>query len=145
MPNSVYERAVRLPADPEVVFWDLLEPGNVPDYDSRMRSWMPRDYPPKVGTRVDFEAKLGPMWSKGVSEFAVFDPPHHLEVQLIKPKTPIRFNMTWLLAPTEDGTEFTYRFHTQAPRGLGWLGHRILRLATSHLDIELPAVINRYQ
>lgn len=88
MPNIVYERAVLLPAAPEVVFWDLLEPSNVPDYDSRMRSWVPRDFPPEVGTRVDFEARVGPVWAKGVSEFVVFDPPHRLEVQLVKPKTP---------------------------------------------------------
>lgn len=145
MPNSVYERTVRLPARPDVVFWDLLEPGHVADYDSRMRSWIPRDFPPEVGTRVDFESKLGPVWSKGVSEVVGFDPPHHIEVQLVKPKLPIRSTMTWRLIPTEQGTEFTYRFCAETPKGMGWLGQWLVRLATAHLDIELPALVDRYQ
>jgi len=145
VPNAIYERSVRLPARPDVVFWDLLEPRNVADYDSRMRSWIPRDYPPEVGTRVDFEAKLGPVWSKGVSEVVGFDPPHHIEVQLMKPQLPVRSTMTWRLIPTEEGTEFTYRFSAAAPRGMGWLGHWLVRLATAHLDTELPALVDRYK
>lgn len=53
--------------------------------------------------------------------------------------------MTWLVNPTGEGTEFTYRFHTQTPRGMGWLGQWIVRSTTGHLDIEIPALINRYQ
>ncbi|MGD2060582.1 MAG: hypothetical protein PVF87_06945 [Acidimicrobiia bacterium] len=145
MHSVVYERTVRLGAEPEIVFWDLLEPGNVPDYDSRMRSWVPRSFPPSVGTVVDFEAKLGPLWSKGMSEFTAFDPPHHLEVQLVKPKTPLHSTLAWFLSSAEPGTEFTYRFESRTPRGMKWLGEWLVRSATGHLDVELPALANRYE
>lgn len=145
MDDRVYERSVVLPAPPDRVFWDLLEPSHVAGYDSHMRSWQPRDWPPTVGTGVDFEAKVGRLWLTGASEFVSFDPPRHLELRQVSPSSPFRSRLTWTLTDTDTGTEFAYRFVLSSPRGLGWLGARLLRLFTSHLDEELPALANRYR
>lgn len=145
MSETVYQQSAILPAPPGQVFWDLLEPSHVAGYDSHMRSWQPREWPPTVGTRVDFEAKVGSMWLKGGSEFVAFDPPGHLELRQVSPPSPFRSRLTWDLADTGDGTEFTYRFVLSSPPGLRWLGARLLGLFTSHLGNELPALANRYR
>lgn len=145
MGRSVFTRTVDLPATPDRVFWDLLDPSNVPDYDSRMRSWVPRGLPPGIGTRVDFEAKVGPVWMRAVSEFVSFDAPHHLELRQVSPPTPFRSRLTWDLVPTEGGTSFTYRFELSSPPGLDRLGAWLLGQFTSHLAEDLPALAERYR
>lgn len=142
--THVYVKRVDLPAAPAVVFWDLLEPENVVEYDSHFRSWVPRERPPRAGTKVDFVAKVFGMWSKGTSEFVAFEAPRHLEVRLVRPPTPLKSRMTWDLADTDIGTSFEYRFEIEAPLGLGWLGRMLLSQFTSHLDAELPALARRY-
>ena len=34
------------------------------EYDSHFRSWVPRQRPPRAGTKVDFVAKVFGVWSK---------------------------------------------------------------------------------
>jgi hypothetical protein len=145
MNEAVYRQSVILPARQEQVFWDLLEPSHVAGYDSHTRTWQPRQWPPTVGTRVDFEAKMGPMWLKGVSEFVAFDPPGHLEVRQVSPPSPFRSRLTWDLVGIGNETEFTYRFVLSSPAGMGWVGARLLGVFTSHLREELPALANRYR
>ncbi len=142
--RHVYEKQVDLSAPPEVVFWDLLEPGHVVEYDSHFRSWVPRDQPPRVGTHVDFVAKVFGMWSKGTSEFIVFEAPHRLELRLVRPPSPLESSLTWGLVATDTGTSFAYRFEIDAPLGLGWLSKLLLKQFTSHLDEALPALAQRY-
>lgn len=142
--THVYAARVVIPASPDVVFWDLLEPAHVPQYDSHFRSWVPRDRPPRVGTRVDFTAKVFGMWSKGTSEFTAFDPPRHLALRLVKPSGPLHSRVTWDLSDTDGGTSFAYRFEITTPRGLGWLAKTLLAQFTSHLDAELPALARRH-
>ena len=48
MSETVYQQSVVLTAPPEQVFWDLLDPSHVAGYDSHMRSWQPREWPPTV-------------------------------------------------------------------------------------------------
>ena len=145
MGETAYEQSVVLPAPPERVFWDLLEPSHVAGYDSHMRSWQPREWPPTVGTRVDFEAKVGPFWLKAGSEFVAFDPPSHLAVRQVSPPSPFRSRLTWDLTDRADGTEFTYRFVLSSPPGFRWLGAWLMGLFTSHLAEEIPALANRYR
>lgn len=145
MKDHVYEQSVVLPAPAERVFWDLLEPSHVAEYDSHMRTWLPRDWPPAVGTVVDFEARLGRFWLKGASEFVEFDPPHRLALRQVSPPSPLQSRLTWDLAPVTEGVAFTYRFSVRAPRMMDWLGRWLLRVFTEHLDEELPALVSRYE
>lgn len=144
MGEALYERQVWLPAPPERVFWYLLNPGHVASYDSHLRSWQPREWPPRVGTRTDFEAKLGPVWLSGVSEIVAFDPPTRLALRQVSPPSPFRSRMTWDLMDRDGGALFAYRFEVSSPPGLGWVGGRLLRLFTGHLDAELPALAGRF-
>lgn len=140
----MYEKRVDLPAPSDVVFGDLLQPEHVAEYDSHFRSWVPREQPPRVGTKVDFVARVFGVWSKGTSEFVAFSAPHHLELRLVRPSTPLRSSITWDLTDTESGSSLEYRFVIDAPQGLGWLAKLLLRQFTSHLDVELPALAHRY-
>lgn len=142
--RAEYERTVELPAPPDVVFWDLLEPEHVPDYDPSIRSWRARAVPPVVGTRIDFVGRFGAFWAKGVSEVTGFEPPGHFAVRLVSPPTPFRSRLTWDLAPRNGGTAFTYRFVLLSPPGLGAVGRRMLGVWTDHLDDALPALAGRY-
>lgn len=145
MVSHAFVRRVEIPAPPTVVFWDLLDPAHVPEYDSQFRSWVPRDRPPRVGTKVDFVTKVLGLWMKGTSEFVAFDAPHHVELRLLRPRTPLASRLTWHLTPSAAGTTFDYRFEVDAPRGLGWLARLGLRAFTSHLDDRLPALAERYR
>ncbi|MEX2279797.1 MAG: SRPBCC family protein [Acidimicrobiia bacterium] len=145
MTTHVFLKRVDLPAAPDVVFWDLLEPVNVAEYDSHFRSWVPRERPPRLGTKVDFVAKVFGVWSKGASEFVAFEAPHHLELRLVRPPTPLKSLMTWDLVETDTGTSFEYRLEIHTPVGLGWLGQTLLSQFTSHLESELPALARRFQ
>lgn len=144
MSESATVKRVTLGTDCATVFWDLLEPSHVSSYDSRMRRWNPAEYPPRVGTEVDFEMRLAGRWTKGRSRFETFDPPHHIVLTQISPPSPFRFEVAWVLKPSDDGCEFEYRFTVTSPPGLGWLGRLLLRSATSHLDDEVPALATRY-
>lgn len=95
MTSHVCRKSVDGPAPSDIVFWDLLQPEHVVEYDSSFRSWTPRDDPPRVGTKVDFFARVLGMWSKGISEFSAFDAPHHLERRLVRPASPLRSRLTW--------------------------------------------------
>lgn len=139
-----FSHAVALPVDAETAFWDLLDPGHVPEYDPDFRSWEPRAWPPVVGTLVDFEARYGRVWAKGTSRFEVVDPPHVAELRLVKPPTPVRSRLVWSFAPTDEGCVFTYRFEASAPPGLGWLARRVLGLATDGMADKLDRLPARF-
>lgn len=144
MSESETVKRVTLGTDCATVFWDLLEPSHVSSYDSRMRRWNPTEYPPRVGTTVDFEMKVAGMWARGRSRFTDFEPPYRLALVQISPPSPFRFELRWDLTPNDDSCEFEYRFTVRSPLGLGWLGRILLRSATSHLDEDLPALATRY-
>lgn len=145
MGDSFIEKIVIIPAEPTRIFWDLLDPANVPTYDSHFQYWIPRVHPPKVGTKVDFKARVGRIWLTAVSEFVEFDPPEHLALRQVSPPSPMRSRLTWNLEPTDEGTRFTYRFELSSPPGTGWLRAWLLRAFTGHLDDELPALADRYR
>lgn len=143
--THVFAKTVQLPTRCEVVFWDLLEPEHVAEYDSRFRSWIPRDQPPRVGTRVDFVAKVFGIWSRGTSEFTSFEPPQRIELELVSPPSPLGSRLGWNLTDSDTGCTFEYQFEIRAPRGLGWLAKSVLGQLTSHLETELPALVERYR
>ncbi len=140
MQTRSFVHSVDLPTDCEAAFAFLIDPERVPTYDPDFRSWVSRDGPPRVGTLVDFEARYGPIWAKGTSRFEVYDPPTRVELTLIRPRTPVSSRLVWELEPTSDGCRFTYRFETTAPAGLGWLGRRLLAMATSGMADKLDAL-----
>ena len=145
MTTHLYSKQVELDATPEVVFWDLLQPAHVVEYDSRFRSWTPREQPLRLGTEVDFVARAFGIWTKGTSQVVAFDPPHHIELRLVRPPGPLKARLTWNLVETgSGGTSFEYRFQIIAPPGLRWIGRLVLQQFTSHLDTELPALARRY-
>ena len=145
MTTHVFAKRVDLDPAPDVVFWDLIDPEHVVEYDSRFRSWAPREQPLRVGTEIDFVARAFGVWAKGTSEVVAIDPPHHIELRLVRPPGPLRSRLTWDLVETATGgTSFEYRFEIAAPRGLGWLGGLVLQQFTSHLETELPALARRY-
>jgi uncharacterized protein YndB with AHSA1/START domain len=145
MAETVLVKQVTLPAAPERIFWDLLDPAAVPEYDSHMRSWQPRELPLREGSRVDYEARVGRRWMKVGAVFTAFDPPRHLAVRQVSPPSPLRSSLTWDLEPFDGGTRFTYRFVVTGPPGTGWIRRRLLAMFTSHLDVELPALADRYR
>jgi len=144
MATERFEHGVSLPVGCEHAFWDLLHPANVPVYDPDFRSWKPRAFPPVVGTRVDFEARMGGRWAKGTSEVTRFEPPHHLELRLVSPPTPVRARLGWAFTDTDDGCRYAYRFEVESPPGLAWLGRRVLAMATNGMSTKLDALPARY-
>lgn len=145
MATTAFTHGVMLPTTCERAFWDLLEPANVPEYDPDFRSWQPREFPPTVGTRVDFEARFGNRWAKGTSEVTLFEPPNRMELRLVSPRTPVASRLSWDLADSSDGCRFTYRFETDAPPGMGWLGRRLLSMATVGMAEKLERLPERYR
>lgn len=144
MRRAEFSHTVELPADRETAFWDLLNPDHVVEYDPDFRSWTPRVWPPELGTRVDFVARYGRIWAKGTSEFTVVQPPRTIELKLVSPPSPVRSGLSWEFESTDEGCRLTYRFATEAPTGFGWLGRRLLAIATDGMAEKLDRLPERY-
>jgi uncharacterized protein YndB with AHSA1/START domain len=144
MPETVAVFTVLLPAPPERVWWDLLDPASVPGYDSHIRDWTPREDPLRVGTRIDYQARVGWLWLRAGAKLVAFDPPRHLEAHQVAPRSPFRSRLTWDLEPVNDGTRLTYRLALTGPPLTGLLRRSMLGLLASHLATEVPALADRY-
>jgi uncharacterized protein YndB with AHSA1/START domain len=145
MPETAAVISVLLRASPEQVFWDLLDPGSVPTYDSHIRDWMPREHPLRVGTLIDYRARVGRLWLRASAKLVAFDPPRHLEAHQVAPPSPFRSRLTWDLEHEDGGTRLTYRLALTGPPLTGLVRRSILGLLTSHLATEVPALADRYR
>jgi uncharacterized protein YndB with AHSA1/START domain len=145
MPETASVISVLLPAPPEQVFWDLLDPSSVPTYDSHIQDWTPREHPLKIGTLIDYRARVGRLWLRASAKLVAFDPPSHLEAHQVEPPLPFRSRLTWDLEDEDGGTRLTYRLALTGPPLTGPIRRSMLGLLTSHLATEVPALADRYR
>jgi carbon monoxide dehydrogenase subunit G len=139
-----FSHTVDVPADPETVFWKLLDPETAVKIDSSFEYWRPREWPPKVGTHNDFKAKVGLVAMKGVSKFVDFEPPHQLRLESVKPTFPMFVRITWDLDPISEGTRYTYTMEVEAAPAFGWFARRLMGRYDRQMAVDVPALASLF-
>lgn len=140
---GIITHSVGIPAKPDVVFPRLLDAARDGQLDPSFEYWRPRDWPPTIGTLIDFKARVGLIGMKGVSRFAEYGPPRHLLIESVRPRWPFFVRMSWDLDPAGDGTRYTYRMEIDAASGVVWLARSMLRRYDRQMakDIETLAAL----
>jgi hypothetical protein len=123
-----FSEHVDLAAPVDEVFWFVCSSENAAKIDPSFVYWRPREWPPALGTHNDLKMK-GPLGLpvKAVSRFSVWDPPHAMTLENVKPAWPIGVTAIHRFDERRGGgTSYTYTIELRPRRG-GVLPARVMR------------------
>lgn len=124
---TVVEERMVLPVSPEQAFDLIGDPGNGSRIDPMIRSYRPEGGTMREGGTNHIRGRMFGLPYRAVSQTLVWDRPHRMVLQGVKPRRPVRMTLTQLFEHHPDGTLLVYRMEIEPTVPGGGIVVRLMR------------------